>query len=568
MILKIIFLLTLSFHISYSVCAHTIVHTSKELQNVMAKEQEVGIVFLDGDWFQIDGAKVNMGGKIMPYGKRKPVLTGSLQTVNIRKETKVQGGYWTASIAGNGAADFFFLNETFDAIERVKMMNGKEFMYIKASDLQRMDKATRSVKIKILPKYAELLNKNESYFKNATLKVGYWFVQMNIYNLKSDDSYLYGQIDNEYNYNLLDIRPNASVLVSFFNFPFEDGGIYIDENDELHVPVKYSTARIGCSDNILTLYGERKLTIEGITFAGSMNPIEIKGANKHIYNCYFKNCGRGVYCDYGVTNKFGNCSVSHCHFENLYNNDAITFVGCDDVVISNNTIHNTGIVNKGGSVIRVGGDNFKVEHNNISCYSYIAINANISRNYAAARMAGSINNNLVDNAENWGQADKQLTDGGGIYVLTHTDGVIIENNIVRNIGYDGCELWGIYLDDGAYNCTVRRNLVYNLWPGQYAMTARYVDECERSCMNNCFENNIFIGPCKIAGNRKGFGNKTIIRNNYIGGDLNTQGDEYVYLDSNKYVSATIKNNGKIFIGRGVKIKKSGYTHNIKKLISK
>ena len=292
----------------------------------------------------------------------------------------------------------------------------------------------------------------------------------------------------------------------------------------------------------------------------------IQGPNKHIFNCTFKNCGSGVYCDYGVTNKEGKCSVRKCRFENLYNNSAITFVGCDDVVISNNTIHNTGTVNKNGCTIQVGGDNFMVENNTVSCYSYIAIYAGITRVYAAARLTGIIKGNIVDNAENWGKADKQLTDGGGIYVITHTDGVVIENNIVRNIGYEGCELWGIYLDDGAYNCTVRRNLVYNLWPGQYAMTARYVGECEHTCMNNIFEDNIFIGPCKMAGNRKGYGNKTIIRNNFIAGDLYTQGDEFVSLEGNKFVTATVRNDGKIVLGKSSKLKKSFFSKNIRKLI--
>jgi len=321
-----------------------------------------------------------------------------------------------------------------------------------------------------------------------------------------------------------------------------------------------------CSNNILTLKTYRKLKIEGITFVGSMTPIEIQGGNKYISNCTFKNCGSGVHCDFGVTNRVSGCSVTNCNFENLYNNNAITFVGCDNVVVANNITHNTGTVNKSGCVIQVGGDNFKVENNSIREYSYIGIYAGISREYAAARMTGYIKNNLVDNLENWGKADKQLTDGGGIYVIAHTDGVVIENNIVRNIGYEGCELWGIYLDGGAYNCIVRRNLVYNLWPGQVVVASVVVDECERSCMNNIFENNIFIGSCKIAGNSQGFGDKTIIRNNYIAGDLITQGDENINLRGNKYVSAAVGKNGKIYSGKGEKIKKKGFTRSIKKLI--
>jgi len=562
-------LVFLSFLILLSpVSARTIVHTSSELQAVLAMDTELGDILLDGDCFQLNGATVNAGGRIKPYGNRKPVLTGFQQIVRKSKDTKVQDGYWNAHVEGYGYANYFFLDENFESIARSKLVDGKEYLHIKSSDLLRTDRNNRSIKIKVPPGYSSLLNRNEDFFKYAVLKVGYWFVQMNIYNLKSDKTYLYGQIDNEYNYDLLDIRPNDILTISFFNFPFSDGGIFLDGNDMLHVPAEYNTARMFCSGNILTLTGDRKLTIEGLSFVGSMKPIVIKGSNKDIIDCSFKNCGSAVYCDYGVTNKDGRCSVCDCRIENLYNNNAITFVGCDDIIISNNRIQNTGLINKAGCVIQVGGDNFRVENNIVKGYSYIGIYAGISREHAAAKMTGYIKDNLVDNFENWGQADKQLTDGGGIYVITHTDGVVIENNIVRNIGYEGGEMWGIYLDDGAYNCTVRRNLVYNLWQGQYAATSRYVDECDRSNMNNVFENNIFIGPCKIAGNRKGYGNKTIIRGNYIAGNLNTQGDEFVQLDGNRFVSTTVEKDGKIAFGKGDRIKIHGFTRKIKKLIKK
>ena len=566
MLKRIVLVLVLYCPIVCTVFAQTIVRTSEELQSVLAQDKEVGVVLLDGDWFHVEGAKVNMGGKIKPYGKRKPVLVGFQQMVNRQKVNIVQDKYWIAKVEGYGYANYIFMDNTFETIERTKTVDGNEYLRLKVSDLQRTDMDTRSVKIKVPVGYSSLLDKSEDDLKNAMLKVGYWFVQMNIYNLKSDGVFLYGQIDNVYNYNLLDIRPDADIIISFFNLPINDGGIYLDGMNYLHVPEKYSTARICCSSNILKLDGKRKLTIEGITFVGSMKPVVIEGPNKHIVNCSFKNCGNGVYCNYGVVNKEGNCSVNKCRFENLYNNNAITFVGCDNIVVSNNTIHNIGTVNKDGCAIQVGGNNFKIENNSVRTYSYIGIYAGISREYAAAKMSGIIKNNIVDNVENWGQADKQLTDGGGIYVITHTDGVVIENNIVRNIGYEGCELWGIYLDDGAYNCTVRRNLVYNLWPGQYAMTARYVPECEYSCMNNVIENNVFIGPCKIAGNRKGLGNKTIIRGNYIAGDLNTQGDEYVSQEKNKFVTATVRKDGIIVFGKGGKVKKRGFSRDIKKLI--
>ena len=291
----------------------------------------------------------------------------------------------------------------------------------------------------------------------------------------------------------------------------------------------------------------------------------MQGSNKHFRNCVFRNCGSCVVASGG---KYTNCSVKCSTIENLYNNIAINLSNVNGAVVEGNIICHTGTLMKGGSVVTVGGLNFKVKDNSISDYSYIAITASMSRDYKPGTMSGTISENVVDNAANWGKVENQLTDGGGIYIITHTDGVVIESNIIRNIGYDGGELWGIYLDDGAYNCTVRRNLVYNIWPGQFAATSRYVEECDRSNMNNVFEHNIFLGPCKIAGNRKGYGNKTLIRGNYITGNLNTQGDEYVKLDGNKFISAMVGKDGRIVSEKGSRIKKRGFTRSIKKLIKR
>lgn len=191
--------LTLYFFISFGISAQTIVHTSEELRDILAQDKEVGVVSLDGDWFHIDGARVNMGGTIKPYRNRKPVLVGFQQTVNKGKDTKVKDGYWTAQVKGYGAANYFFLDESFDAIGRSRTVNEKEHLHIKASDLQRISEETRSVKIIVPAGYTSLLNKSETALKNAMLKVGYWFVQMNISNLRSDGRYLYGQVDNLYN---------------------------------------------------------------------------------------------------------------------------------------------------------------------------------------------------------------------------------------------------------------------------------------------------------------------------------------------------------------------------------
>lgn len=409
-----------------------------------------------------------------------------------------------------------------------------------------------------------LKNRSRSFYKNFSVKLEHWFASMDVIHLYSDNNYLYGNIDFESNFKLLEKRQNAKLHIKFFNVPKSGDGIYIDGDDVLHVPKEYDSVRVFSTLPIIRLKGNRDITFDGIHFTGGAGcTIEILGSNKHIKRCVIRNCGSGVMTYSGT---YSNCSVENCLIENLYNNSAIKFSKISNSVIEKNTIRHTGTLMKGGAVIQVSGRNFSVKNNAIYDYSYIAISAGYTREYKPGVLSGVVCGNIVDNIANFGIKENQLTDGGGIYVLTHTDGIEISDNIVRNIGYEGCELWGIYLDDGAYNCTVRRNLVYNMWPGQYALTARYVEECERSNMNNVIESNIFIGPCVIAGNRKGHGEKTIIRNNYLVGDLYTQGDEYVTLEGNKFVHTTVREDGKIVFGKGNKVKRRGFSKRIRKLI--
>lgn len=563
---KIIVLLTILLFTVNAASAQTIVRTAVELQEVLKKDKDQGTILLDGDLFHIAGVDVKAGAHIKPYPGRKPVLIGFHQEVKRGNNEIDENGYWSIPIKSYGYSQIVFLDENLDAIPFSCHINGKEGYNVTAKQIDIIKNEERLVRMPIMAGFEYLKHRDKTFFKNSSVKMGYWFVGMTLNHIYSDEEYLYGNIDNDYNLNLLSKRPFERVRLEFFNLPQEGDGIFLDGNDVLHVPFQYKEVRVCTTPPILKLVGNREISFESLTFTGANgDAVLVQGSNKHFRNCIFRNCGS---CVVVLGGKYANCSVKDCLMENLYNNIAIKFSNVNDAVVEGNTFRHTGTLMKGGSVVTVGGLNFRVRNNNVSDYSYIAINASMTRDYKPGTMSGIISENVVDNAANWGHAENQLTDGGGIYVLTHTDGVVIENNIVRNIGYEGCELWGIYLDDGAYNCTVRGNLVYNLWPGQYAMTARFVDECEHSCMNNVFEANIFIGPCKMAGNREGFGNKTIIRNNFIAGELNTQGDEYVLLNGNKFISATVRKNGKVSLGKKSGIKKRHFTKNIRKLLTR
>ena len=523
--LRVISKLVLSFLIFcfcvFSANSQTIVRNSLELEQYLKQDQEIGTVYLDGDVFQLGSFETLAGGCIKPYGNRKPVLLKSYQSIK-RSGNKTIDGYWTAKGKGYGAQDYIFLDSNRNPIKYSSHVNGKDCMIIYAKDLIRYNRETRLFKLKIPEGYEGLKEMSDWEFRNCIIEASYWYRDIKLTNLHSDGIYLYGTIDSQFNYDLLDVRQYSKIKLRFINFPFQDGGIFLDGNDVLHIPERYSEVNMCYSDVVLNLKGARKFRLDNITIDGSFQGIRIEGANKHIVNCTIRNCGDGI----AVRNNSDFCSVINCNFNNLIYNSAIILRG-QDVHIEGNRISKTGLLNQGGAAIAVNGRNFLIKDNSISSFTYNAIAVGGARDSGVVNISGRIVGNLIDNSEYYGIKWGQLDDAGGIYIWAHTDGVVIEDNIVRNLGYEGCDIWGIYLDNGAYNCVVRRNLVYNMWPGEYASYSRYVEECERSNINNVFENNILIGPCRIEGNRRGLGEKTIIRNNYIAGDLDTKGNEYV-----------------------------------------
>lgn len=555
-------LMLLAYH--GHVYAQHVVRTDSELRALLIEDKEQGIILLDGDLFQIADLDVKAGGIVKPFPGRKPVLIGFHQRVSRGNRSIDRDGYWTVPIKTYGYKQIVFLDKNLDPIPFSCHINGVNGFEIREEQIKIIDRLERLVAIPIPHGFESLKNKDRSYYKNFSIKLGYWFVGINLREIYSDNEYLFGIIDNTYNFDLLSKRPDSIVRIEFFNLPKAGDGIFIDGDDVLNVPFEYDVVRVCTTPPIVNLVGNRDITFDSIIFTGAnTDAIIVEGSNKHISNCVIRNCGRGIVA---LSSPYSNCSVENCLIENLYNNVAVNLTNIDDVTIINNTTKHTGTLMKGGSVISVGGLNFIVRNNIVTDFSYNGISVGNTREYRPGTVSGVISDNIVDNHSNYGDSTKQLDDGGGIYVITHTDGVDISNNIVRNIGYENAEMHGIYLDDGAYNVTVRNNLIYNINHNSKAIFARFVKDIEYSCMNNVFENNICIGNCLMSGNQRGLGGKTIIKNNFISGVLNKQDDAFVKSTDNHFITAEVQEDGRIKMVKKSGIKKIHYSRKIRNLI--
>lgn len=541
-----------------------VVKTARELTALLSEDKNQGDILLDGDLFHIAGLEAKAGGKVKPYPGRKPVLIGFHQRVERGNRQIDKSGYWNAPIKGYGSTQIVFLDEHLEAIPYSSHINGTDGFDVKAGNIQIVNKEERLVSIPIPANYEYLKNRNKQFLKNFSIKMGYWFVGIELRQIYSDNDNLYGIIDNNYNFNLLSIRPYANVRLEFFNLPKEGDGVFLDGNDVLYVPSKYETVYVCTTPPILKLEGDRELIFEGITFTGANNTaIEIAGSNKHFKNCMVRNCGKGIVHSGG---SYSNCTVKNCRFENMYNNSVIDLGEIDNVVIDNNIVRHIGTLCKGGVAVLAGGLNFRVTNNYISDFSYIGFCVSKSKEYKPGTNTGIVSGNVVDNQANYGKPERQLDDGGGIYVIAHTDGVVISDNIVKNIGYEKGWMHGIYLDDGAYNVTVKNNLVYNICPSSKAIYSRYVEEIERSCINNTFEGNICIGDCVMAGNENGAGGATVITGNYISGEIENVNEDYINLVNNHKIDVEVLGNNVVKIKNKIGLKTCRYSKAIRKLI--
>lgn len=139
--------------------SQTIVRTSMELEYYLKQDKEIGTILLDGDVFQIGNYEVLAGGRIKPYGKRKPALLKPFQTIK-RNNHHILNGYWTEKVKGYGSQDYIFLDGERNPIKCSSHVNEKDCMIIRANDQIRYDGDSRSFKLKIPEGYDNLKEKS------------------------------------------------------------------------------------------------------------------------------------------------------------------------------------------------------------------------------------------------------------------------------------------------------------------------------------------------------------------------------------------------------------------------
>jgi hypothetical protein len=135
--------------------------------------------------------------------------------------------------------------------------------------------------------------------------------------------------------------------------------------------------------------------------------------------------------------------------------------------ISDNIIHDIGVVNREGVGIRANGMNMTISHNTLYDMSFDGIvfmtikqREDLGQNWQDEWIINTIEYNEIYNVM------KELNDGGGIYVSGHQPGTLIQYNYVHDIlatkfhvrKGEGT-LQGIYIDEGGKGFIIKNNLV-------------------------------------------------------------------------------------------------------------
>lgn len=551
----------------------TRVSSAEQLRTVLMEDKNQGVILLDGDIFEIEDLEVKAGGVIKPAFGRKPKIVGKSFIAQRNRGIDAESGYWKMKMPNFKCGDYYVFDKELKAlpISGFHIMNDDGTPLID-STIVIVDKEQMIIKIPLPNKYGFIKNKSKEELKNCIVKFGCWFRGVDLKNVYTDARYLYGQSYNTYEFGFIHKYNYLPVTVEIFNYPgtelSSERVVFIDGDNYMHIPDEITSVRVSAVETLLRLKCNRELRIHNVSFMGANMAVQMRGAsNKHFENCFIYSCGNGIECYNGDNNVFCGSSVANCLFEHLYTAMAISFKGCDSVIISSNRIDNVGIYTKGwDGAIAVSGDNFLVKNNTITDFCYSGIRVGNSEHDGKERVVGVVRNNVIDNIANYGHPETQAIDGGGIYVYASIEQLEISNNVVRNIGFENSWLRGIFLDGGAPNCTVTNNLVYNIYPSEYAVFAPYYNKSEQCTRNNTFEGNIVLGKWYIGCNPDN-GN-VCLKNNFTTTVPVFQQKEMVVEENTREIRAVVQPDGKVMIDRGTKVKKRNFSRFIRRQLLK
>jgi hypothetical protein len=197
--------------------------------------------------------------------------------------------------------------------------------------------------------------------------------------------------------------------------------------------------------------------------------------------------GYGLWFDSGCRDTV----ASHLHLYDL-GAGGVRMTAAHNVTLADSVLEDGGQVWRDGVgvLMQVANDSL-VTHNSIRRFRYTGISVGWTWGFAENQNSGSVIS--ANEIHTIGQGE--LSDLGCIYHLGVDPGTVIEGNMCSNVTAYNYGGWGLYLDEGSSNVTVRDNLVFDIKNGGYV---------QHYGLHNVIENNIFyrvnvgVGPTNIS----------------------------------------------------------------------
>ncbi len=243
-----------------------------------------------------------------------------------------------------------------------------------------------------------------------------------------------------------------------------------------------TSVRAGGLEKLMSITGCSGITFNGITFAdtnwsdsgatsaqadNNEKPcIELRDSSGISFNgCKFKNIGETCL---RISDGCSYCTVNGCEFTDI-GAHAVYISGpnsetnvTNHITVTDNYIYNYGLMRPMSvAVFQTYARYSDISHNEIHHGAYTAISVGWTWGYTyTANNYNTVSDNLI-----YDIGHAALSDMGGIYLLGVTDWTEVSGNVVSDVaaGKDASTYggWGIYLDEGSKNVTVKNNLVYD-----------------------------------------------------------------------------------------------------------
>ena len=468
-------------------------HAACDAVRKLPTEKPRRIVILQGKYFlghplELNAQASNLTIEAAPGAE--VVLIGGRKVTGWKKDGEK---FYSVSLAGveEGTLDFraFFVDGRFCKRARLP----KEGFFNHLSKFQRHDedgerrKATTEQKITMKYKPGDIgpwLDIN-----NAEIRV-YHMWDETLVGIASNDTQ-----NHELKFSIPAGYPPGAFNVSkyiIFNIRqgmTEPGQWYLDRTEDKLVywplpdeQISKVEAIIPTMERIIRIQGTKDklatdITIRGITLSVTVTPMITGGFGagkfdgavcmEFVKGCRLEKVEILNTSGYAIKTSESNFRVENCHLHHT-GAGGIRFGG-EDILITNNHIHDVGLLYPSGIGIWGGGKGNRISHNEIHDTSYTAIDCG-GRDHI-------IEHNLFY------RPMLQMRDGGAIYTYEGKN-IIIRNNFARDIAavFDDYGTCAYYLDERSENCLVENNLAINIgWPSH-----------NHKAKNNTIRNNFFI----------------------------------------------------------------------------